>query len=287
MFRFFHLCDHVLFNKDTAPHEREITIKTQGTGIDILFDGGIVKSIKSVRAITYTPRVTRDTFLYDNNKDSHTYEDVDEKDGYYDGSNYFYVNYDTYFKPGAVISEPLPTEFYRPFLHNRIKWSVEAPLTYLVEATVQFSTRRTESHTLSDCPQCQGKGWFADILDSKGRFHTDDGVMKIAQRVVKDLLTELQSSVLNLQYGTRIKQTTAGVVKEDEVLFDDIRLIVSEVEDRYLFRQQDEYDSINPDERLVKLWLRSIARSPKDVRRLVMELQIETEEEVKTFRFVL
>lgn len=285
MFKFFHLCDHSILSKNAEPFKRLINVRNDGDEIDVIFEGGIVKEILGVRALTYTPRVKNKDFDYDDRIDPHTYEDEDVRKGLYDGNNPYYVDYSKYYTESSTLSALLPVEFYRPYLHNRIKWNVEPPLTYEVEAIVQFSHKRTEEYTPSTCPRCQGKGWFVDILNNSGRFNADNGVMKIAQRVVKDLLTELQSNVLNLEYGTLLRKTITGVVKEDEELFDDVRLIVSSVEDRYLLRQQEEYFSLDPEERLVKLWLLKMNRSPIDVRILVMELQIETEAEIRTFRF--
>ena len=287
MYRFFHLCDHAVRSKENVPHERDITIRNSGDDVDTIIDGGILVGIRNVRVLTHKKRATIEDFQYDEDRKDQRYEDVDPGDGFYDGSNYYLVNYEEYFRPGQTISDPIPKEFYRPFLHNRIKWLVEPPLTYIVEATVRFSSRKMETYSLRDCPYCQGKGWFVDIINTKGKFSKDVGVMKIAQRVVKDLLTELHSNVLNLEYGTIIKQTVSGVVKDDAALFDDIRLIVSEVEDKYLLRQQEEYDLLAADERMVKLLVESIRRSPVDARNLIMDLKIETESEVKTFRFTL
>lgn len=286
MFQFFHICNHSIPINNALPHIRSIEIKNDGDDVDVIFSGGIVKEIKSIRAITYTPRVDKEEFEYDSTKDQR-YEDSDAADGYYDGNFYNTVDYSKFFSPNQTVSNPLPTTFYRSFLHNRIKWNVEPPLTYVAEVVVQFSNKRTSEYPLSECPRCQGKGWFVDILNEKGKFQLDVGVMKVAQRVVKDLLTELQSSVLNLQYGTLIKQSISGVSKDDDAIFDDIRLILSEVEDRYLLRQQEEYNSLSEDERLVKLWLLNLSRSKQNARTIVLDLQIETEEESKTLRFSL
>lgn len=285
MFNFFHICNHEVRRKNVAPELREIAITSSGNNIDLIIDGGIVVGIESVRAITYKDRVTKDIFEYDNTMDNQTYEDKDEEDGYYDGAEKYFIDYSKFKQGENIPPVPVLKEYYETYLHNRIKWNVEPPLTYIVAAYVLFSNKPVETFSLIECPRCQGNGWFVDILNSKGSFSESEGIMKITQNVIKDLLTEYQSNVLNLQYGTLIKSTISSAIKEDDLIFDEIKLIVSEVEDRYLLRQQEEYESLAADERLVNLWVRNISRSKVDVRKIVLEIEIRTEESEQIFRF--
>lgn len=287
MFRFFHLCTHQTDEADETNNIRDIHIINDGDATDILIKGARISRILEVRAITFKHRVDRDTFEYDKNFSDLRYEDVDLGDGYYDGENYFYIDYRHYMTEGSSVSNPLPESFYTPYLHNRMKWLVEPPLTYVVRAEVLYGKSKKTIHAQSSCPVCQGKGWFIDILNNDQKFNVDKDIEKIAQRVVKDLMTELYSNVLKLEYGTTIKQTIASVSKPDDELFDDVRLIISEVEDNYLVRQQEEYDQLDSTERMIALRAENIFRSPSDPRRVVLELYIETEEEARTFRLFI
>jgi hypothetical protein len=287
MFRFFHVCTHRIREYNTSGDERTIKITNDGNATDLLIRGATIERILSVQAITYQNRVDRDEFGYDNTSDDHRYEDRDLEDGYYDGANHFFVNYAKYFANGATTSNPLPETFYEAYLHNRIKWLVEPPLSYVVTVLIRYTNGKSVTYNPTECPYCQGKGWFVDILDNDEKFGLDSGIEKVSQRIVKDLMTELYSSVLNLEYGTVLKQTVASASKDDEAIFDDIRMVISEVEDRYLLRQQSEYDTLEATERLLSLRVEDARRSTRDKRRITLELRIETEEESRSFRFVI
>lgn len=285
MFNFFHLCTHSGINKEREPKIHEITLRNKSQ-TDVVIEGAYVKEIHEVRVVEYTPRYEKETFNYDDKTKPQIYEDPRPEKGHYDGKDLYYVDYSKFFKEGASISEPLPVELYQSFLHNRIKWNVEPPLVYVVTATIQFNGNDAIQYSGRDCPICDGKGWFVDIFNNQGEFQKDSGIFLVAQRFIKDLLTELESSVINLQYGTTLKQAIATSVVDDEEMFDDIRLIVSGVEDRYILRQQEEYISLETDERLTKAWVRKIERSKRDPRLIVLEIQFETEAETRSIRFM-
>lgn len=286
MFQYFHVCNHQEKSVKPEGERHIIPIRSKGQ-IDLLVKGATILAIEEVRAITYTERTDKKYFEYDKTMDPQHYDDAVIERGYYDNASDYYVNYSKHFKDGHPKSEPLPKHYYQAYLHNRINWNVEAPLTYEVTAIVRFQEDYKRVYEVGDCPICQGRGWFVDVLNANGRFHKDKGIDLIVQKVIKDMMTELYSSVINLEYGTVLKQTVGGVVKEDEEIFDDIRIIVSDVEDKYLLRQQTTYNSLELDERLVSLTVGKIFRLPKDVRRIAMDLVIQTEYESRNFRFAL
>lgn len=287
MFQYFHICTHEGEAGERDGQFRTITLRNRGEQTDIVIKGAKVESISAVRAIRFVDRIEPDDFAYDNILDDQRYEDVDPDDGFYDDGNRFFVDYRRFFEEGATKSNKLPSHFYSPFLHNRIQWHVEPPLEYEVDALIQYTNDRRIIYPVSDCPHCQGKGWFVDIMDNRGSFKTAESVNLVIQKVLKDLMTELYSSVLNLEYGTTLKQTIAANTKEEERLYDDIRLIISEVEDKYLLRQQSEIGRLHPNEILVSLRVENIRRSPLDPRIITIEISVETEEEDRIFRFLV
>lgn len=284
-YNFLHLCDHnfKITNKDGVEREIEVWNKKDSV-IDLVIDKAIVLSIIEVRAIDYTPSQNVVEFRFDNDKKLQTYEDVDTEDGYFDDRDEFVVDYSKFFKKGQEISEPLPSEYFDPFLHNRIKWNVKPPTKYLVKAKILYSTAKQKTYTLQECPRCQGKGWFVDILNQKGKFEFASGINKVVQRVIKDLLTKLQSSKIDLGYGKNLHTVLRETSADDERTFDLVRLIVSGVEDDYLMRQSEYLNELAPEEVLTSLMVQNISRSKVKNTSILLELAIETQADSRVFR---
>lgn len=285
--QYFHLCNHQFKKQDYDGEIHDISVKNSKTQVDIIIDGATVLDIIEVRALMYDPFKKIDPFFYDNEKKNQTYEDVDDEDGYYDDVNNRIIDYAQYFKDGETVSEPLPQEFYQSFLHNRIKWNVKPPTEYIVKAKVYFSGGKVMTYDIGDCPVCQGKGWFVDVLNFNGVYVEAEGITRIAQRVVKDFLTKVNSSIINLEYGTLVWSVIARGTTDDEVLFDDIRLILSEIEDNYIERQTERISELEDDEILVRLNTKQISRSSSDQRRIVIDLQIQTQAENRVLRIAI
>lgn len=282
MFEYFHICTHESNDVQTKEDTLTVTIQNQGQ-IDVLIRGATVLEIKSIRVIRYTPRKDSVQLKYDDTDPNHMYDHLATQYAYYDDPHHYYQDYSRFFEPGATKSNPLPESFYEIVFKNRVKWLVEPPLEYEVVMRVRYDKEFTKTFAPEDCDICQGNGWFVDIIDNSGFFKIDKGVMKVLQRVIKDVLTELFSSVLSLEYGTKIKKTVMMNARDDDELFDDVRLIINEVEARYIQRQALEYDKLPPDERLESLIAENIYRSPSNKRKIVLELRIITEEEDNTF----
>jgi hypothetical protein len=278
-FKFLHLCNHVFKSVNPEGEIREIEVIHEGEDlIDLVIGGAVLLGIMEVRVIEVKPFQKIDDFLYDNNKKLQTFEDVDSEDGYFDDAEGFIVDFSPYFKgvtPGNP-SNPIPTEYYEPYLHNRIKWNVNPPIKYLVKGKVLFHGGNKKTYPMNECPRCQGNGWFVDILNQDGKFEESSGLSKIAQTIIKDFLTKLGSSVLDRDYGTLAHEQLALSNAEDNKMFDDLRLIVSEVEDKYLSKQASNLSNLNPDEILVALRINDVYRPTPQSRKIVMELKIIT-----------
>jgi hypothetical protein len=178
----------------------------------------------------------------------------------------------------------LPDTFYAPILHNRIQWNVKPPKKYQVTAEVRFSNAGYQIYRAADCPVCGGLGWFVDILNKNGQFQQPTGIAKVAQRVVKDFLTELGTSVFDDAYGTTIKRDAMDYVADDESLFNQIRISVSNVEDGYLDDQQNVIRDLSSDEILQSLMVEDVYRSTQNPTLVIVRLKIETVDESKTFQ---
>lgn len=254
-----------------------ILVTSSGGPVDIIVNGAVLMQIVEVRAVQYDPSVTEIAdFYYDNTDTTQTYDDTDPANSYYDDQEAFLINYGKYFDEGATISNPLPGGLYEPFLHNRLKWSVKPPITYQVTAVVRYSGSQYYRYVAVDCPVCGGKGWFIDLLNKDGIFTQPVGVVKVAQRVVKDLLTELGTSIFDLSYGQRVRDDMVDYASDDVQMFDLIRLAVSAVEDNYLSNQQMVILSLQPDEILKSLSVDDIFRNPNNSSMIVLQLRIIT-----------
>lgn len=282
-FTYFHLCDHRI---KKPMNDGEVTTLDVVHGkdlIDIVINGAVLLEIHEVRAIEFDPNDFEiNDFYYDNPEQ--TYDDKDPGDSYYDDKEQFIVEYAKYFKEGADVSEPLPESFYEPVLHNRIRWLVKPPLSYRVKAKVKYTHDRTDIFAPRDCPICGGKGWFIDILDKNGTFESVKGVQKVAQRVVKDLLTDQGTQIFDPMYGTTIKKEIVENFNDDDNLFSIIRMNVSEVEDKYLTDQQEIIDTLPDDEILISLTTEDVHRSTSNPSIVVLKLRIRTSQDDQIFQ---
>jgi hypothetical protein len=284
-FSYFHLCDHRIRKNSTDGEKATLTVSAGRDLIDVLINAAIVLEINSVRVLEYEPNdIEKNEFLYDNENREQTYDDVDPSDAYYDDREQFLVDYSKYFLTGQTISEPLPKGFYEPLLHNRIKWSVKQPKKYLVEAKVRYTHTSFQTYLSQDCPICNGKGWFVDIMDKNGVFKVATGIEKIAQRVVKDLLTEKGSQTFDLEYGKEIKKEMVRSSADEEQVFNAVRLTISEVEDQYLNDQQNVIRNLPPEEILQSLVTEQVMRHPTNPRVIIVRLRIRTMQEEQVFQ---
>jgi hypothetical protein len=285
-FTYFHLCNHRLEKEKSDGEVRNITVFSGRDSIDTVINGAILLEIQEVRAVEYDPNdVEILDFFYDNRQREQTYDDEDPGEAYYDEAEQYYVEYSKYFLPNAKISEPLPPGFYQPTLHNRIKWLVKPPKKYQVTAKVRFTHVSYINYPPNECPVCGGKGWFVDIIDKDGKFQTPAGVEKIAQRVVKNLLTEVGTQIFDPTYGTRVKRDLMlDSTNDDEQLFNLIRLAVSDVEDVYLSDQQERILEIPPEEILISLNTENVFRSSQNPTLIIVQIQIVTQTEEQLFR---
>jgi hypothetical protein len=283
-FSYFHLCNHQI---KKAPNDGEMTtiiVDSSFKPIETIINGAIILKLLEVRAIEYDALDAEIvSFFYDNDS-LQTYDDVDPGESYYDDKKAYIIDYSKYFMPGATISNPLPTEFYEPALHNRIKWSVKPPKKYQVLAMVRYTNTSYQKYKALDCPICGGKGWFIDILTKEGLFSQPTGVTKVAQRVVKDFLTELGSSIFDLKYGTKIRDDMLIASSDEDQLFDKLRLTFSMVEDNYLNDQQATILKLTPDEILLSLSVEQVHRHPSKPTVVIVQLKIKTSSETQIFQ---
>lgn len=285
-FQYLHLCNHTFKISKKDGVEREIVINNDGTSlIDIIVNKAVVLEIIEVRVLESRPYLKIADFEYDNDKTLQTYEDVDSEDGYYDDSDNFVVDYSQYMR--FDLDGSLPKEFYEPTLHNRIRWNVRPPSKYVVKARILYSKNGEITYKPDECLRCQGKGWYVDILNNDGRFEVPTGVSKIVQRVVKDILTKAQSNRFDLSEGTMLHIQMTESKGDDERLFDDIRLIVSDVEDKYLTRQLDVLNELRDDETLVSLRVQNISRSKRNITMIFLELGVTTKNNYEIFRVAI
>lgn len=260
------------------------SIESNDEQIQILTNGAAIINIQEVRALEYDEVSEIVDAYYDNLDSEQTYDDKDPGEAYYDDKKQFLVDYSKYFQEGKEISDPLPDTFFVPILHNRIQWSVKPPRKYQVTAEVRFSSVGYQTYRSVDCPVCGGLGWFVDILNKNGQFQQPTGIAKVAQRVVKDFLTEMGTQLFDNDYGTTIKKDAMDYTADDETLFNQIRITVSNVEDGYLDDQQNIIRQLSSDEILQSLIVEDVFRSAQNPALVIVRLKIETVDETKVFQ---
>lgn len=289
-FSYFHLCDHRIKKVPRVGEQMTIEVVTGSDAnlIDTVINGGILLKVHEIRAIEFDPKdVEIVDFFYDNPNSQQTYDELDQGEAYYDDKDEFVVDYSRYFREGETISEVLPAKFYEPILHNRIRWLVKPPKKYQVVADVKFTHESYQTYTSLECPICNGRGWFVDILDKNGSFVQPTGILKIAQRVVKDLLTELESQMFDAGYGQTLKRELMLSSSDDERIFDVVRLSVSNVEDGYLTDQQNIITELSNEEILQALVTEEVYRHPQQPTRIIVRIRIRTVTEEQIFQLGL
>ncbi|MED4068638.1 hypothetical protein [Priestia megaterium] len=285
-FTYFHLCNHRIRKSNRDGEVKTLTVESSKNLIDVLINGAVVLEIYEVRAIDYDKSDAEIIdFYYDNNQREQTYDDVDPGESYYDEKEAFIINYAKYFKDGESVSEPLPTTFYEPTLHNRIRWIVKPPTRYQVKAKVKYTYEAYDNYSPVDCPICGGKGWFIDILNKDGEFEVPIGIIKVAQRVVKDFLTEIGTQSYDPTYGTTVKYDAMKNSADDESVFNSIRAAASLVEDQYLTDQQNIIASLTDDEILLSLTVEDVYRMTQKPTVTVIQLRIRTQTDEQVFKF--
>lgn len=284
-FTYFHLCDHRIKKPATEGEVVTIAVTAGSDVIDTIIHGAIVLELYEIRALEYdTDDIEIADFYYDNDKKEQTYDDVDPEDSYYDQKEAFVIDYSKYYGYGQKVSEPLPHSFFEPILHNRVRWLVKAPKRYLVSAKVKFTHTQYSTYARSECPVCAGKGWFIDILNKDGQFEQPSGIVKIAQRFVKDFMTELGTQMFDEEYGTNVKKSVMGVFNDDDALFNEILMAVSETEDRYLTDQQNMILELENDEILSSVFVENIKRVPERLTTILIRIRFVTETDDQVFQ---
>jgi hypothetical protein len=279
-FRYFHLCNHQFLVTDQDSVVQDTIITNSGNFVDILLNNARVVNIISIKVIAYTP-ITSNTeaIVYDTNS-------AFDGGGVYDIDDTSLVDYSTFFAlvNGVLTPIALPAAFYGAYLHNRIRWNVQPPLQYLATLRAVPTQYATKEYARVDCPRCQGKSWFVDILDQNGQMTVATGIDKVAQRFIKDLVTKMGSNRLDTTYGTVLEKqlySYDGVVSDDK-LTNDIRLIVSDVEDHYLTRQALELSQLANTEILVRATCTKVERMVDTPTRINVRIAITTRSETRS-----
>ena len=285
-FTYFHLCNHRIQKSAFSGETVLLEVHRGNDLVDTMINGAVVLELHEVRAIDYDRDVIEPAdFFYDNDRKEQTYEDIDPEDGFYDESQLYNVNYAKYFKDGQKISEPLPPTFYEPILHNRIRWLVRPPIKYQVKAKVRYTTNSYDNYRPMECPVCDGRGWYIDILNKDGKFEVPTGIVKIAQRVVRNLLTKTGTNLFDSEFGTNIQNDVIMNSDDDNTIFNNVRIAVSQVEDQYLTDQQELINELPDDEILVSLSVDDVSRSQTDLRKVYLQLRIQTMTDDQVFKF--
>ena len=278
LFSYYHICDHRILKNQRSGQVEEITVNSGKGQVHKIINGATVINILEIRVIEFDPndRAVKD-FYYDT-EDDQTYVDPDNGEGYYDEMEDFVVEYAPFFEPGKTISNPIPSGWYEPYLHNRVRWLVKPPIKYVVKATLKYTSQEYDTYTLNTCPICDGKGWFVDLFNRNGKFEKVSGVIKVGQRVLKDLITEVNTHPFDSTYGTELKKDVIGNMFLEEELEDYVRTVVSSVEDQYLTNQQEILNTLDDSEILTSLSVEKVYQSPTKKMRIMIDLVLETEE---------
>lgn len=284
-FRYFYFCDHQFPITDQDGEIRDVTIMNDGTLIDILVDRARILEILEVRVATYDPLNPQPIFYYDNDQ---SFDSTGADQGYYDVGPDFNVDYSQYITTvdGVSVAQPLPTTFYERYLHNRIKWNVRPPKSYIAKVKVLLTPNQFKTVDISECPRCQSNGWFVDVLDERGAYNEATGIVRVTQRLIKDLFTEVGSNVFDPSYGTVLRNQMASEPPgaSNEKLFGDVRLIVSGVEDRYLSEQAPLIPTLDDTEILEHFVCTNVMRNTISPTRVTAELTVTTRTETRNLR---
>lgn len=281
-FQFFHLCNHKFPLVATTPSVHTISVENSGDFIDILIERARILDIIEVR-VTSLPEVGPSAEFDFDNEDDQNYEDLDVQDGYFDDDTTLNVDY----RPFYTNNIPIPSSYYGLYLHNRIKWSVKPPAAYSVTARVLFSSGDYQTYEKAECPRCQGNAWYIDLFNTNSVFQSATGIEYVAQRIIKDLFTEISSNPFDLTYGTTLQRQMFQMDLTDSALFNHIRSAVSDVQRQYLLRQAPLLTSLVPAERLISLAVANVERSPNFPSRILLDLMIRTEVDVQSLRIPL
>jgi hypothetical protein len=281
-FKYFHLCNHKFSITDKDSDVREVIVTNNGTFVDVLANGIRVEEILQVVALEYDVVTVEDlTLVYDSGAEF-------ENGGFYDIDDHSIVDYSTFVDiNGNPI--PLPAVFFNSYLHNRIRWNVVPPQKYQVKVRSVRTDSSTKELLRADCPRCQGNGWFIDILDQDGVMGEASGINKVAQRFIKDLLTQLGTNFLDFSYGTVLYKQLSDYASalSDEKMSDNVRLVVSGVEDNYLSRQALELKLLKDDEILVRATCEKVERNQAQPTKVVIRISISTRVETRNLQIPL
>lgn len=242
----------------------------------LLIDGANVIEILEVRVFREEYVVKTPTH-YDDYTALKTFDDPDKGEGYYDQDSDYKHDFTPYFTPGAELSNPIPTTLYRSFLHNRIQFLVYPPERFMVKMRVRYGDARQTYYSENDCPRCDGRGWYIDLVNEDGQFLIAQGSEHVVQDFLKELLSEAGSSMLDREAGSRL-HTVVGSTEPDEYLEAQITEIVSETVEAYL-NQQELVDTSDyaPEEILIDVLVARFERAPSNRRRWRIHLSFITQ----------
>ena len=279
-FQFFHLCNHQFHISSTDPNVYTIDVQNSGDLIDVLIERARITEIVNIVVDPTSAVAPPNEFDFDNTDDQN-YEDVDVQDGYFDDDVSMNVDYRPY------VTTPVPPTYYGLYLHNRIKWNVKPPSSYQVTAKVLFTSLETQTYNRADCPRCQGNSWYVDLFNPQRFFAQATGIDYVAQRVVKDLFTELGGNPFDTLYGTTLSRQVFQMGLNDEGLFNHIRSVISTIQDQYLRRQAPLLSSLDPSQRLVNLTVNQIKRSTSNNLGIMIDILVRTVTETRSLRIPL
>lgn len=275
-YRYMHVCRHRFSSgKVEGVIDSPELFSEDGKPTIVLIDGAYVIEIIEVR-VRRENYVVKTPTTYDDYTALKTFDDPDAGEGYFDQDSDYKHDFTPYFDPGEDISNPIPPSLYRSFLHNRIQFLVYPPDAFFVKMRVRYGDSRETYYTDQDCPRCDGRGWYIDLVNEDGQFGEANASEHIIQDFVKELISRTGSSRIDLSAGSRLYTMVGSNVDAEEFELQ-ISEIVSETVNAYL-EQQELADTADyaPEEILQDVQVLRIDYDPNDVRRRNLVLSFIT-----------
>jgi hypothetical protein len=279
-FQYFRVCSHEF-----------VTIPATETREEFIFSKGELEQVLSESIMNGVPTITLidnssipsetppEEMYYDST--NYSFDETNTLRGYYDIDINFYHTF-----PTSNITTPIEGTLYEILFDRIVRWKVRPPISYKVIYQIRPKTQIVEKKSARDCPRCDGFNWYLDITDIDGSFSGISGIDKVAQRVIKDLLTDKEESDFDIEYGSSLVNfmyNRSPSVSEQQ-LYTEISSIVSDTERIYLQHQINVIDSLSDDEILIRLGLYDIYRSEQEPTKVVMDIFVETRTNAQTLR---
>jgi hypothetical protein len=277
---YFRVCNHEIKTLSPPQYvEEKITSGrlTQHSLSNIIFDESSVR-IQLIDSSSVPVGDKLSEMKYDHD---HYFDDADLNKYFFDIESSYYFDFGN-IPVGVDIDSSLYTIEYG----RVIKWLVRPPLTYKVIYLYQPNTLVSSFKTRGLCERCDGFGWYVDIADEAGYDSEVTGIDKVAQRIIKDLLTPLGANDLDTTYGSRLKTVVfdRSDTLSDEQLFLEVSDVISEVEQYYLNTQAGMLEMLSNDEILIRLFLNQSYRDESKLDTIIIELYVETRTNARTLR---